>query len=527
MIRKFIVLLILLFSMNFSWAVDCAKNANPFAGGATSSLSVKPSPLPKNLLAGLDHSHEVVEQNIALINNLLSTTGFYKGESFARKQKVAMRSVGTRVEIKVISTESVDTTVPDMQTIDHIESITFDVQEINPKSLVRWLSSQDEELPRLSFKKFGGAPFDVKIMSCDEAKSFCHKIFFDRTGVGKVGSLLFDVDPTKRYWDEHTLQRDHLELYLPDVETRDFVIKKLKEVFLAATDANFQKYTTTVETSAEASSVKQFKKAAQKGLNPKLKSPVKQDVSVVVLDQKGVVLGGIVGQVVDSWAKVETLWVSEALRGKSVGKYLLSAFEDQARQLGANQSTLVTTSFQAPGFYKKYGYLETYHYQDFPVSGTSQFELTKTITDGPSIPSSSQLADFNVTYSPKQNQIEAVSAGLNGHNNSKVNFNSSPLHVFVRDENNEVVGGVSGIIFGENLIISKLIVPQHLRYKGVGLHLYKQIEGFAKKAGVKSVYANLFGGDTIAFFEKMGFQTQYIRLNYPEGVTYYCLKKVF
>jgi ribosomal protein S18 acetylase RimI-like enzyme len=68
------------------------------------------------------------------------------------------------------------------------------------------------------------------------------------------------------------------------------------------------------------------------------------------------ILGGVIGATFWDWCHIDILWVKEELRGQGYGDRLLSLAEDEARQRGAKLVYLDTFSFQAPDFYKKYGY---------------------------------------------------------------------------------------------------------------------------------------------------------------------------
>jgi GNAT superfamily N-acetyltransferase len=70
------------------------------------------------------------------------------------------------------------------------------------------------------------------------------------------------------------------------------------------------------------------------------------------------------------------MWVREDLRGSGYGQRLLALAEDEARKRGAKNSYLDTFSFQAPGFYKKYGYRVFGELPDFPT-GHQRYFLTK------------------------------------------------------------------------------------------------------------------------------------------------------
>jgi GNAT superfamily N-acetyltransferase len=73
------------------------------------------------------------------------------------------------------------------------------------------------------------------------------------------------------------------------------------------------------------------------------------------------------------WLSIDTLWVLESFRGKGLGSALLDAVEQEARQRGCRWSNLNTFDFQAPGFYRKAGYVEFGRLVDYPPGHTNFF----------------------------------------------------------------------------------------------------------------------------------------------------------
>lgn len=82
-----------------------------------------------------------------------------------------------------------------------------------------------------------------------------------------------------------------------------------------------------------------------------------QPLCLVHRDPSGHILGGLVGEVVLDWLYVEAFWLDDSLRGQGIGSRMLAQAEDTARQRGAVGVHLNTSSFQAPAFYQRHGYV--------------------------------------------------------------------------------------------------------------------------------------------------------------------------
>ena len=74
------------------------------------------------------------------------------------------------------------------------------------------------------------------------------------------------------------------------------------------------------------------------------------------VEEKGEVVAGIVAESVCDTVEVHYLFVKESCRGRGLGKKLLQAVEQKAKEAGMKRIRLNTYSFQAPAFYQKNGY---------------------------------------------------------------------------------------------------------------------------------------------------------------------------
>ncbi len=101
-----------------------------------------------------------------------------------------------------------------------------------------------------------------------------------------------------------------------------------------------------------------------------------QNLCFVLQSPGGEIVGGVIGATYWDWLYINLMWVREDLRGRGYGQRLLKRAEDEACQRGARHAYLDTFSFQAPGFYQKYGYQVFGELPNFPT-GHQRYFLKK------------------------------------------------------------------------------------------------------------------------------------------------------
>ncbi len=105
-------------------------------------------------------------------------------------------------------------------------------------------------------------------------------------------------------------------------------------------------------------------------------------VAIFLRDDAGEIRGGVTGGVWGGWLHVVGLWVDEPLRGQGLGRDLLLAAEAEASRLGARHAFLETHSFQAPGLYRRLGYVTFGELEDYPP-GERQLFMCKDLGRAP------------------------------------------------------------------------------------------------------------------------------------------------
>jgi GNAT superfamily N-acetyltransferase len=84
--------------------------------------------------------------------------------------------------------------------------------------------------------------------------------------------------------------------------------------------------------------------------------PAEEPVQIFLRDERGEIVGGLLGHIRWRWLYVAKLWIDAAHRGAGHGLELMAAAESHARSRGCIGAYLDTFEYQARPFYEKLGY---------------------------------------------------------------------------------------------------------------------------------------------------------------------------
>ncbi len=79
-------------------------------------------------------------------------------------------------------------------------------------------------------------------------------------------------------------------------------------------------------------------------------------LAVVVRDEHGVVLGGMIGRTYLGLLFIDLVYLPPEVRGRGLGSQILKRVENEGRSRGCKTAVLYTITFQAPVFYEKNGW---------------------------------------------------------------------------------------------------------------------------------------------------------------------------
>jgi GNAT superfamily N-acetyltransferase len=100
-----------------------------------------------------------------------------------------------------------------------------------------------------------------------------------------------------------------------------------------------------------------------------------------------------------------------------------------------------------------------------------------------------------------------------------------PVAIFLRGQDDEILGGVLGDIWGGWLHVSFLWVAEELRGQGHGTTLLRQAEAYALARGCANVYLETHSFQARPFYEKLGYEVFGTLEAFPPGHAKYFLRK--
>ncbi|MDE8603387.1 GNAT family N-acetyltransferase [Marinomonas sp. RSW2] len=96
-------------------------------------------------------------------------------------------------------------------------------------------------------------------------------------------------------------------------------------------------------------------------------------LAVQIKSEQGEVIAGAAARTFGDWLLLDTLWVSDELRGQNIGSDILKEIEASGKKRGCIKCLLNTLNFQAMPFYEKYGYKTEWVQQGYPKTGCKYF----------------------------------------------------------------------------------------------------------------------------------------------------------
>lgn len=101
----------------------------------------------------------------------------------------------------------------------------------------------------------------------------------------------------------------------------------------------------------------------------------------------------------------------------------------------------------------------------------------------------------------------------------------SPVNLFLRDRDDEVLGGLLGAIWGGVLFVRILWVAEALRGQGHGRRLLEAAERRAVERGCRQAFLDTHSFQAPGFYERQGYEIYARADDWPVGHSHYFLRK--
>lgn len=133
---------------------------------------------------------------------------------------------------------------------------------------------------------------------------------------------------------------------------------------------------------------------------------------------------------------------------------------------------------------------------------------------------------ISVETQPDSKQVDFIDRQLHQFNVDNIgNYEYTSLFVFIRDSQNQVVGGLDGFMGLGWLNIGTLWITDRLRGCGYGKALMETAEKEASKYGCFKAYVFTYSFQNLGFYQHLGYEVFGELEDFPSGYSRYFLQK--
>ena len=99
------------------------------------------------------------------------------------------------------------------------------------------------------------------------------------------------------------------------------------------------------------------------------------------------------------------------------------------------------------------------------------------------------------------------------------------ISFIVKNEEEEIVGGITATTFWQHMHIDFLWVSEDYRHEGLGSKLINEVEELAIEKGCRLINVDTFSFQAPEFYKKHGFKVIGVSEDHPKGHNHYFLEK--
>jgi GNAT superfamily N-acetyltransferase len=265
--------------------------------------------------------------------------------------------------------------------------------------------------------------------------------------------------------------------------------------------------------------------------NGEYNSP-KDWLSLILRDNEGNIVGGIMTSTIFWVQYLEVLWVDERYRGLGYGRDLIHEAEKLAKKNGCVASQTYTFSWQGSKFYQAVGYKLIATYDGY-VEGITELILSKRLDMLDD--DSSQKTDstrFKILNDSTVESQTVVRRGLGKDFDDNVanqlkEYPHTGIQLIIKNDEMQVIGGLCGYSVLGTMTLDDLWVDKGYRGQGFGKDLLMHAEKIAKDRKCIALQTACFSFQNLEFMMSQGFDTFGVSEVYPNEVKeYYLIKRI-
>ncbi len=265
--------------------------------------------------------------------------------------------------------------------------------------------------------------------------------------------------------------------------------------------------------------------------NGELDIPI-PDISLVLRNDKGEIIGGVITSMLTGIMHLEVLWLDEKYRGCGYGRELVLEAEIIGQKKGYPAAQTWTFSFQAPMFYQSIGYKLVGMFDGYTDEITEYILLKKFDNDSKPFFKNTLLKrnGFTISEDSSESSMRIVREGLRQcvakHvGDIRQKYPEKRINLVMKNGSNQVIGGLHAYTTLRVVHIVFLWIEERNRNKGLGTKLLKMAEGIAKENGCISVLLNVLSFQSPFFFQSHGYEVFGISDGYADSIKEYFLLK--
>jgi GNAT superfamily N-acetyltransferase len=117
------------------------------------------------------------------------------------------------------------------------------------------------------------------------------------------------------------------------------------------------------------------------------------------------------------------------------------------------------------------------------------------------------VAAIELTSSPSSEDLDVILKGLTAYNEAEVGpADRIPLAILIRDDDGDVIGGLSGYTSWGWLFTQLLFVPEQLRGQGMAARLLDEAEAEARRRGCRGAWIDTFNPLALKAYQRQGYE---------------------